>query len=82
MQFNTYIGGDLKVYTCCNNAYNETGEIGSIKDKSFKDFWFSEEKQKFFRNFNAKRCERCMFNNKNRFINYALKDNPRHINYV
>jgi MoaA/NifB/PqqE/SkfB family radical SAM enzyme len=82
MQFNTYIGGDLKVYTCCNNAYNDVGEVGSIKDIRFKDFWLSDKKQDFFNSFDAKKCDRCMFNNKNNFINYAIKDNPSHINFV
>lgn len=82
MHLNTYIGGDQKVYTCCNNAYNLHGEMGSIKDKSFKDFWFSESKVKNYLKFKANSCERCMFNNKNRFINYLIENNPRHVNFI
>ena len=82
MHLNTYIGGDLKVYTCCNNAYNSYGEMGSLVDQRFKDFWYSNEKIKEYTDFNAKGCERCMFNNKNRFINYLVDEAPVHINYV
>jgi MoaA/NifB/PqqE/SkfB family radical SAM enzyme len=82
MHLNTYIGGDLKVYTCCNNAYNLHGEMGSIKDRSFKDFWLSDEKVKNYFNFKASSCERCMFNNKNRFANYLIEANPKHVNFV
>ena len=82
MQFNTYIGGDLKVYTCCNNAYNDLGKVGSIKNKNFKDFWLSIDKIKIYNKFDARNCERCMFNNKNKFINYCIKEDAKHINFV
>lgn len=81
-QFNTYIGGDLNVYRCCGYAYNPRGLIGSLKEQSFKELWFSEEKQKDFQSFNAKDCEICQFNNKNETILYALHPNPAHINFV
>lgn len=82
MHLNTYIGGDQNVYTCCNNAYNPIGLMGSIKNQSFKDFWMSNEKVKNYLGFKASRCERCMFNNKNRFINYMVEKNPTHVNFV
>jgi len=82
MHLNTWIGGDLNIYTCCNNAYNEIGKMGSIKKMSFKEFWNSKEKKEKYKKFNAKGCERCMFNNKNRFIEYLIEDNPTHINYI
>ena len=82
MHLNTYIGGDLKVYTCCNNAYNDIGDMGSIKDQRFFDYWFSESKKKKYEIFKASSCERCMFNNKNHFINYMIENNPVHVNYI
>jgi MoaA/NifB/PqqE/SkfB family radical SAM enzyme len=82
MKLNVYIGGDQNIYSCCNNAYNLIGLMGTIKDKTFKEFWFSEENIKKYTSFNAKKCARCMFNNKNRFINYMLLDDPQHVNYV
>lgn len=82
MHLNTYIGGDQNVYTCCNNAYNKLGLMGSIKEQSFKSFWMSDEKIKNYLKFKASSCERCMFNNKNRFINYMLEKDPLHVNFI
>jgi hypothetical protein len=31
------------VYTCHDKAFTKGGTLGSIKDCSFKEFWFSEE---------------------------------------
>lgn len=82
MNLNVYIGGDLKVYRCCNTAYNSLGEYGDISKQRFKDFWPSEAKEKDFKKFDAHSCARCMFNNKNRFINYAISPDAKHINYI
>ncbi|CUW38014.1 Putative radical SAM domain protein [Magnetospirillum sp. XM-1] len=43
LTFLTVIGADSCVYTCQDKAYTESGMLGSIKDRSFKDFWFSDE---------------------------------------
>ncbi|TAN55651.1 MAG: radical SAM protein [Magnetospirillum sp.] len=43
LQFLTVIGADLSVYTCQDKAYTVEGTLGSIKDRSFKEYWFSEE---------------------------------------
>ncbi len=82
MHFDTYIGGDQKVYSCCNNAYSKHGEMGSIKNQSFKEFWMSDEKIKAYNSLKASDCERCMFNAKNKFINYLLTEDPVHVNFV
>lgn len=82
MHLNTYIGGDQNVYTCCNNAYSRHGFMGSLRTRSFKDFWNSSVKKELYAEFKASSCERCMFNNKNRFANYLLEKNPTHVNYV
>lgn len=81
-QFQCIIGGDQNVYRCCNTAYNPVGYLGTIKDKRFKDFWLSKEKMGKIEEFNAKSCERCMFNNKNRYINYLIEEDPPHVNFV
>jgi|TARA_B100001964_G_scaffold15796_1_gene16330 MoaA/NifB/PqqE/SkfB family radical SAM enzyme len=43
IQFNPVIGGDCVVYTCHDKAFTKGGTLGSIKDCSFKEFWFSDE---------------------------------------
>ena len=82
MHFNTYIGGDLNVYTCCNNAYHPRGLIGSLQAQTFRQLWESDAKTEMFRNFDARNCPRCMFNAQNRIINYATDPSPRHANFV
>lgn len=80
----TYIGADYNVYTCCTLAYNHRGYIGSIKDKSFKEVWESQEKiDKFKSHDPSKQCQHpCMYRGKNEFINYCIKTDPRHINFI
>jgi MoaA/NifB/PqqE/SkfB family radical SAM enzyme len=81
-QFNCYIGGDLNVYRCCNTAYNRIGELGSLANQRFKDFWQSEQKKQRIAELDARGCPRCMFNNVNRTINYGLGENALHVNFV
>jgi len=80
--FTTYIGADLNVYRCCVLAYNERGIVGSIKDQRFAELWASEAKKQNFSEFDARGCERCMFNNRNRTILYAIESNPADVNFV
>lgn len=83
-EFVPYIGADLGLYTCCMLAYNDNGYIGSLKEMTFEELWNSKEKREFFARHSPRALCRipCMFENKNKFINYCIKDNPRHINYI
>lgn len=82
MEFTTYIAGTLQVFTCCGQSYNERGLIGSIENQRFKDFWLSEEKQAFFKSFDARGCAKCQFNGQNRLMNYAVDKAAQHVNFV
>ena len=82
MNLNVYVGGDLKLYRCCTTAYNDRGEYASIEAKRFKDVWASAEKEADFKAFDARGCDRCMFNAKNRFINYVISPDAAHVNYI
>lgn len=79
-----YIGADLSCYTCCMLAYNPAGLIGSLRHQSLEALWASEEKRAFFAAHSPRRCCRspCMFEAKNRFIEYCVKPDPRHIHFV
>jgi len=51
------IGADQCVYACHNTAYSDKARIGSVRDCTFSDLWFSEETQEWFDAFDAKtRC--------------------------
>lgn len=79
-----YIGADYNVYTCCTLAYNKRGLVGSIKERSFKDLWYSKETMSMFKNHNPRKmCNlMCMYKGKNEFINYCIKDNPVHKEFI
>lgn len=80
----SYVGADYNVYTCCTLAYNSKGHIGSIKDMSFKDLWDGIGKRDMFDKHNPSiMCQfPCMYKGKNEFINYCIKKDPKHINFI
>lgn len=79
-----YIGADYNVYTCCTLAYNARGLIGSIRDQSFKQLWESKEKKdRFSMHDPSKHCQHsCMYRDKNIFINYCIKKDAKHTNFI
>lgn len=52
MQIIPVIGADSVVYFCHDKTYTKNGALGSIKNRSFKDLWFSKEAAEKFKNFN------------------------------
>lgn len=64
------VGADQNIYTCHNQAYSNDSIVGSIKEKSFKEVWFSKETQLFFDSFNCQKvCTgQCAADSKNKFI--------------
>jgi len=77
------IGADLNIYPCQDKAYNlDEGLIGSIKDKRFKDFWFSD-KNKFFTIDPSRVCNHhCVANSKNNLILDYLNADKEHLDFV
>ena len=78
----TWISADYNVYRCCVTSYDDHGLIGSIKDQSFKTLWDSAEKRKKMDCFNARSCEQCIYNKKNKVLNYIIGSKPSHINFM
>ncbi|MBF0183174.1 MAG: radical SAM protein [Magnetococcales bacterium] len=80
LQFLTVIGADATVYTCQDKAYTEAGTLGSIRDRSFKEFWFSEENKKKLFQFNpSESCRHhCVTHSKNLAILDLLSIDPEH----
>ena len=77
-QFVTYIGGDLKIYSCCTNAYTRHGTIGDLNQSTFAE-WIRDHRRY---GFDAKGCHHCQFNEKNKLINYLVNPSPPHVNFV
>jgi len=84
MQTIPVIGANCKVYFCHDKAYASDGVLGSIKDKSFKDLWFSEEAAEIFRNFNPQeKCKHhCANDSKNNLINESMACYGEDINFI
>jgi len=77
------IGADLNVYACHDKAYNlDNGVLGSIKDKTFKQFWMND-KNKFFKINPKTDCiHHCCANNNNRLLTDYLELDKNHIEFV
>ena len=81
--FTTYIGADQNVYRCCVYAYNDRGLLGSIATQSLHDLWFAPTRQHDMLAFDARKCQRCMFNGTNRYMDYVIsRDDPPHASFV
>src|SRR3990167_2041455 len=77
--YTTYIGGDMRAYRCCVLAYNSRGIIAGgddLRHVPFDVFWASGERVNDFEKFDARGCERCQFNPKNRAMAYLLGKAP------
>lgn len=83
LQILPVIGADLNIYPCQDKAYNlEQGLIDSIKDKRFKDFWFSD-KSKFFKINPSEVCNHhCVANEKNKMVLDYLNADKEHLGFV
>ena len=80
LQYLTVIGADCTVYTCQDKAFTQDGTLGSIKDRSFKDFWFSEENRKALYALNPSvSCgHHCVAHAKNLSLHEILGVDPDH----
>lgn len=88
------IAANQKVYFCHDKAYSNSGLIGSIKEKSFRELWFSDETARRFRDFNPKEsCKHhCTADGRNIAIKKMVEnledlykfipDNDKHKNFV
>jgi MoaA/NifB/PqqE/SkfB family radical SAM enzyme len=83
-EFITFLGADQNLYTCCTISYSAKGRIASLEKQSLKDAWFSQEKiDKFDKHNPSKHCKfACLYKNKNLFLEYLTKLNPKHKNYI
>lgn len=83
IQIRPVIGADLNVYACHDKAYNlDTGVLFSIKDRRFKDAWFSDKNQ-FFGVDPSRVCNHhCMVDENNKMILDYLDVDVRHLGFV
>jgi Fe-coproporphyrin III synthase len=84
MQFLTIIGADSKVYSCHDKAYTELGLLGSIENRRFKDFWYSEENKKRLKEINpSKDCQHhCAEHKRNLLLHEYMNVDTNHMEFV
>ncbi len=84
LQFLTVIGADCAVYSCQDKAYTADGRLGSIRDRRFRDFWFSEENRARLYGLDPSRVcgHHCVTHGKNLALNEVLALDPDHACFV
>jgi MoaA/NifB/PqqE/SkfB family radical SAM enzyme len=69
----TYLGADANLYRCCVTSYSKHGLLGNIRDAAgLKALWDHASTRAELDCFDARSCERCQHNDKNRVINQAI----------
>lgn len=76
-----YIAADLNIYTCCVLAYNRRGLLGSVAEAPFDTFW-RDEAHPVLSRFDASGCPLCMFNEKNRMLEYMMNLGSQHVDFL
>lgn len=80
----TVIAADSKIYFCHDKAYVKSGMVADLRDRSFKDAWFSPEVQKRYSAFDAsKECNHhCVYDDRNILLNTFLMLDENNINFI
>ncbi|MBI4665254.1 MAG: radical SAM protein [Nitrospinae bacterium] len=83
LQILPVIGADQNVYSCHDKAYNlDCGLLGSIKEQSFKEMWFSD-KNRFYQINPSIHCDHhCVVNRINKQILEFIEADPDHLEFV
>lgn len=75
-QLTAVIGADLNLYACCVICYTRRGLVGSLKNERLAHVWDSRPTWEYFERFDARKCERCQFNERNRQANGIIGSLP------
>jgi MoaA/NifB/PqqE/SkfB family radical SAM enzyme len=82
LQILPVIGADCRVYSCQDKAYTKAGQIGTIRERSFREFW--ENAGHIFQNIDPSRdcSHHCVANAKNILVHEYLDADPDHLVFV
>jgi len=78
------VASDCKIYLCHDKAYVPGGELGSLRDKTFKEIWFSPETKKRFAEFDARKecAHHCVYDQRNMLINQFIDLDDSQVNFI
>lgn len=80
----TVIAADQKIYYCQTKAYDSHYIVGDIREKSFKETWFSTDTQKRLRSLHPQNdCKNyCVFEKRNKLMQAYFDVNMKHVNFI
>lgn len=83
-EFFTVIGADCKIYRCHQRAYTKAGEVGDLRERSFKELWYDKDFINHVRNYDThKMCRfRCAFDERNELLNDFMGIDREHVNFI
>jgi len=84
IHFLTVIAADCNVYTCQDKAYTRSGKLGSLRDKSFKKMWYSDETKERLLNINPSQVcsHNCVQHRKNLMLIDYFETDSGHLEFV
>ena len=82
--FLTVIAADQNVYTCQDKAYSRAGLLGSLRDRRFRDLWFSDEMRRRMAELDPSRSCRhhCVGHGKNLMLLDYFEADQDHIDFI
>ena len=81
-EFVAAIGSNGVLYPCCLLKYDPRFNLGNLNYHSFEKIWFGDKRKKFTEQIRKGCNYSCWMTEKNDFISYLLKENPKHINFI
>jgi len=83
LQISSCIGADCKVYFCHDKLYMKNNSYGSLKEKRFKDIWFSNKTAKIMKTLNpVNDCPHaCVWEGRIKLINEYLNLNENDVDF-
>ncbi len=80
----TVIAADQKIYLCHTRAYDSKAVVADLRDKSFREAWYSEETRKRLEQLKPQEACRnfCVYQERNELIQAYFDVNYDHINFI
>jgi len=77
-----YIAANGDVYPCCMTRYDKKYSFGNILDKTFKEFWNSEQRKQNYKKINNRFCPPCRHTQDNCVLKLLYGDGDKLDNFI